>query len=158
MSCPLSVDKYNSTKTKCDSMLASFIKNIRLTSQVKSSQFNRAQTNIVHCLKQRRLQYIYTEKSMHIKGTRIYTFLSTHLKVIQLSASHKNNRWISIKKYTFCSISKIRIRFNTGLNTFHFLGRESKKNGVVLNKYSILVFRRILYTLYSLSIVQLYSV
>ena len=48
-------------------------------------------------------------------------------------------------------------------NIFHiycifFLGRESKKNGVVLNKYSILVFRRILYTLYSLSIVQLYSV
>ena len=39
-----------------------------------------------------------------------------------------------------------------------FLGRESKKNGVVLNKYSILVFRRILYTLYSRSIVQLYSV
>ena len=32
-----------------------------------------------------------------------------------------------------------------------FLGRESKKNRVVLNKYSILVFRRILYTLYSLS-------
>ena len=32
-----------------------------------------------------------------------------------------------------------------------FPGRESKKNGVVLNKYSILVFRRILYTLYSLS-------
>ena len=32
-----------------------------------------------------------------------------------------------------------------------FPGRESKKNGVVLNKYLILVFRRILYTLYSLS-------
>ena len=37
-----------------------------------------------------------------------------------------------------------------GENRF-FPGRESKKNGVVLNKYSILVFRRILYTLYSLS-------
>ena len=42
--------------------------------------------------------------------------------------------------------------------TWSFLGRESKKNGVVLNKYSILVFQRTLYTLYSLSIVQLYSV
>ena len=37
------------------------------------------------------------------------------------------------------------------LGAFFFPGRESKKNGVVLNKYSILVFRRILYTLYSLS-------
>ena len=35
---------------------------------------------------------------------------------------------------------------------FVFLGRESKKNRVVLKKYSILVFQRFLYTLYSLSI------
>ena len=53
----------------------------------------------------------------------------------------------------------IRLSSENGTsNLVTFLGRESKKNGVVLNKYSILVFRRILYTLYSLSIVQLYSV